>query len=361
MKYISEFRDRDLVQKMIRYLNNISTKPARYMEVCGGHTMSIMKYGIPSLLPEQIELISGPGCPVCVTGRQYIDHAVALARLENTIIATYGDLIRVPGSTSSLNEEKADGADIRMVYSTLEALEMAKTNPGKKIIFLGIGFETTIPSTAVAILEAEKNNIDNFYVLSSHKLMPPAMNALIDEGIKINGYIAPGHVTTITGTEMYEPISRNYKIPVVVSGFEPLDILQAIAMLTHQHENGFGKVEIQYKRAVSKEGNPKALKIMNSVFEPRDDWWRGLGILEKSGMALRKEYASFDAEKTFNVNIEETIEPKGCICGQILKGLKKPDQCALFAKECNPTFPVGACMVSNEGSCHAYYKYKEHA
>ena len=358
MKYIDEFRDKRLVSKLVSEIKKISKKEVVFMEVCGGHTMAIQKFGIPSLLPDNIKLISGPGCPVCVTSRNFIDHAVALSRLPDVIITTYGDLIRVPGSSSSLDKEKAMGADIRMVYSTLEAINIAKHNPGKKIIFLGIGFETTAPSTAAAIIEALNIKVFNFYVLSSHKIMPPAMEALVDEGVKISGYIAPGHVSTITGTDIYLSIPEKYKLPVVVSGFEPVDILHTIHMLVELVENSSPSVEIQYKRAVKKEGNPKALQIMNDVFETRDDWWRGLGILKNSGLQIREKYRRFDAEIQINVKIEETKEPKGCICGSILKGLKKPDQCSLFRKVCTPVNPIGACMVSNEGACQAYYKYR---
>ena len=327
------------------------------MEVCGGHTMAIQKFGIPSLLPKNIRLLSGPGCPVCVTGREYIDKAVALARQKDVIIATYGDLIRVPGSESTLDMEKANGAQIRMVFSTLEALKIARANPEKKVVFLGIGFETTAPSSAMGIILAEKEKLKNFFVLSSHKVMPPAMSALIDEGVRIDGYIAPGHVSTITGSSIYMDIPNKYGLSVVISGFEPVDLLQSIYMLVKQREDNTPKVEIQYKRVVTPEGNQKALTMMDEVFEPRDDWWRGLGVLPDSGLGIREKYAQYDAEKQFSIKIEPAPEPKGCICGEILKGLKNPKECKLFGKACNPQNPVGACMVSSEGACHAYYKY----
>ena len=358
MKFIDEYRDREIVEKLVQQIKNISKKEISLMEVCGGHTMSIRKFGIPSLLPKNIKLISGPGCPVCVTDKKFIDHAVALSRVEEVIITTFGDLIRVPGSTSSLEKEKANGNDIRIVLSSLDALEIAKSNPDKKIIFLGIGFETTAPTSAATILEGEKQKVNNFYLLSSHKIMPPAMSALIDEGVKIDGYICPGHVTTITGTDIYNDIPKLYNLGCVVSGFEPTDILQAILMLVKQIESNSPKVEIAYKRAVKQEGNPIAKKIMNDVFETKDDWWRGLGILEKSGLSIRKKYESFDASKVFDVKIEKTIEITGCICGEILKGLKSPKDCKLYSKVCNPVNPIGACMVSSEGACHAHYKYK---
>jgi hydrogenase expression/formation protein HypD len=358
IKYIDEYRDRELVMKLADKIRQISTQPVRFMEVCGGHTMAIQKFGIPALLPENITLLSGPGCPVCVTDRKYIDTAIAYARKEEVIITTYGDLIRIPGSTSSLDEEKADGRDVRIVYSILDALDIAAENPEKKIIFLGVGFETTTPSSAAGIMNAKKRGLNNFYLLSSHKVMPPAMKALIDEGVKIDGYIAPGHVSTIAGTTIYADIPKKYGLGCVISGFEPLDLMQTILMLVRQVENKKPAVEIQYKRAVYEEGNTKAQHIVNEVFEPMEDWWRGLGILPESGLKLRSRYASLDAFKAIPVEVEKTREEKGCICGQILKGLKTPADCKLFGKACTPNDPVGACMVSNEGACHAWHRYK---
>ena len=273
------------------------------------------------------------------------------------IITTYGDLIRVPGSTSSLDQEKAQGSDVRIVYSILDALKIAKDNKDKKIVFLGIGFETTAPSSAAGIVRAQMAAIRNFYVFSSHKIMPPAMEALIDEGVKLDGYIAPGHVSTITGIGIYENIPRKFGLGCVVSGFEPVDLLKAILMLVKQIESNDPKVEIAYTRVVKPEGNIKAQQMLEEVFELRDDWWRGLGVLPKSGMKIREKYVDFDAEVQIPVEVEPTREDKGCICGEILKGLKTPKDCKLFAKVCTPNNPVGACMVSHEGSCHAYYKY----
>ena len=319
--------------------------------------MAIRRFGIPSLLPSSIKLLSGPGCPVCVTSRGYIDQAVAYARRKDIIIATYGDLIRVPGSTSSLAGERANGADIRVVYSTLDAIEMARQNPGKSLIFLGIGFETTTPSSAIAIIEAQKSGTDNFFLFSAHKLMPPAMAALIDEGIKIDGYIGPGHVTAIAGADMYRELAEKYRLAIVVSGFEPVDLMQTIYMLVKQVESGEPKVEVQYRRAVTAKGNQTAKRIVDEVFEPRDDWWRGLGTLRDSGLGIRSAFARYDAEKQIEVKVEETIEPKGCICGEVLKGISSPLECKLFARICTPSSPVGACMVSNEGACQAFYRY----
>ncbi len=327
------------------------------MEVCGGHTMSIQKFGIPSLLPDNIKLVSGPGCPVCVSDRKYIDQAIAYSRLKDVIITTYGDLIRVPGSTSTLDQEKAGGANVRIVYSVLDAIQIAKNNPDKKIVFLGIGFETTSPSSAAGVLNAHAQGVRNFFLFSSHKIMPPAMGALIDEGIKIDGYIAPGHVSTITGSGIYQDIPKKYKLGVVISGFEPVDLLRSILMLVKQIETGKYSVENGYRRVVKDEGNTIALQMLDEVFELRDDWWRGLGVLPKSGMKVRDKYKKYDAEVMIPVEVEPTKEEKGCICGEILKGLKNPKDCKLFGKACTPNNPVGACMVSHEGACSAYFRF----
>jgi hydrogenase expression/formation protein HypD len=359
MQYIDEYRDKEIVGKIIDKISSLTTREILLMEVCGGHTWAIQKFGIPSLLPKNIKLLSGPGCPVCVTSRAYIDMAIAYSRLKDVIITTYGDLIRVPGSTSSLNKEKCNGADVRIVYSILDALQTARDNPSKKIIFPGIGFETTAPASAVGIINAARENLDNFFLFSSHKIMPPAMGALIEEGVTIDGYIAPGHVSTITGSHIYDEISEKYGVGCVISGFEPLDILQSIYMLIKQINDNKFKVEIQYKRVVKPEGNIKAQNIMKEVFTLRDDWWRGLGIIENSGLRISEKYFEYDAERNIDVLVEETIEDKGCICGDILKGMKTPGQCALFAKQCTTSNPVGACMVSNEGACNAYYRFNK--
>ena len=357
MKYIDEYRDKSHVLKLAEEIRKISTRPFSFMEVCGGHTMAIQRYGIPAIMPDNITLLSGPGCPVCVSSRQFIDQSIAYARLNDVIITTYGDLIRVPGSTSTLDKEKAKGADIRIVYSVLDALSIARLHPDKKVIFLGIGFETTAPASAVAILNAKRDQINNFYLYSSHKVIPPAMSALVDEGVRIDGYIAPGHVSTITGSGIYEDIANKYRLGCVISGFEPVDLMQAIYMLVRQMENNDAKVEIQYKRVVKPQGNIKAQQMLYDVFQLKDDWWRGLGILPESGLKPAKKYTMFDAEKNFDVEVEQTREDKGCICGEILKGLKTPKDCKLFGKGCTPNEPVGACMVSHEGACHAYYRY----
>ena len=357
IKYIDDYRDKDLSKKIINEIHKISSRPVSLMEVCGGHTMAIQKFGIPSVLPDQISLLSGPGCPVCVSSRKFIDHAIALSRIKDIIITTFGDLIRVPGSTSCLDEEKARGADIRIVYSVLDAIEIARNNPQKEIVFLGIGFETTAPGTAFGILNAHKMKLKNFSVLSSHKIMPPAMSALIDEGVKIDGYVAPGHVSVITGSKIYEDIVKKFRVGCAISGFEPVDILKSIYLLIRQIENKDQKVEIAYTRAVNRAGNLKAQQALSEVFYLTNDWWRGLGILPLSGLQIRNDYKEFNTFEKFNVEPEPTREDKGCICGEILKGLKSPSDCKLFRNVCRPDNPVGACMVSNEGACHAWYRY----
>jgi len=357
MKYIDEFRNRDLVNTLVDAITRKSRKKVRIMEVCGGHTLSIRKYGIQRILPETIELLSGPGCPVCVTNRTAIDKAIALSHLPGVIITTYGDLIRVPGSLSSLNQERAMGADIRIVYSTLDALEIARKNQSNHIVFLGIGFETTTPSSAVAIKEAARLQIENFSILSMHKLMPPAMMALIEQGVQIDGYIGPGHVTSVAGADMYLPLAERFDVSVVISGFEPVDLLQSIYMLVNMAEENRHGVEVQYKRAVTATGNAKAKQIVNEVFEPCDDEWRGLGLIRNSGLAIRSEYQQYDTSKQFSVDVESAPEPAGCLCGEVLRGVKKPVDCKLFRKVCTPANPVGSCMVSGEGACQAYYNY----
>ncbi len=358
MKYIDEYRKRDLVFAIAGKLKEISKKEIVLMEVCGGHTMAFHRFGLASLLPPNIRLISGPGCPVCVSSQQFIDTAIAYSKIPGVIITTYGDMMRVPGSVTSLEKERANGSDVRMVYSVLESLEIAKKNPGSRIIFLGIGFETTTPATAAAIIKAKGEKIANFSVLSAHKVMPPVMKALVDDGIKINGFIAPGHVSAITGTSIYEGLVSRYGLGVVVSGFEPADMMQALLMLTEQLETGVPKVEVQYHRVVHQDGNKLARQVMNDVFEPGDDQWRGLGVIPESGLKIRNDFKAFNAETIIDVIVPESIEPKGCICGKILRGLKTPPDCPLFDRVCTPLDPVGACMVSAEGTCATYYKYR---
>jgi hydrogenase expression/formation protein HypD len=358
MKYIDEYRKKDLVFAVAGKLKKISKKEIVLMEVCGGHTMAFHRFGLASFLPANIRLISGPGCPVCVSSQHFIDTAIAYSKLPGVIITTYGDMMRVPGSVTSLEKERANGSDVRMVYSVLDSLDIAKKNPICNIIFLGIGFETTAPATAAAIIKAKNEKISNFSVLSAHKVMPPVMKALVEGGIKINGFIAPGHVSAITGTSIYEPLVSGFGLGVVVSGFEPVDMLLAILMLVEQTESGMPKVEVQYQRVVQHDGNKLARQVMNEVFEQGDDQWRGLGVIPESGLKIRELYKEFDSEKTIIVGVPESVEPKGCICGKILRGLETPLDCPLFERTCTPSAPVGACMVSAEGTCATYYKYR---
>jgi hydrogenase expression/formation protein HypD len=358
MKYLTEYRDGSLASKMADRIKEISTKPARFMEICGTHTVAIFKHGIREVLPDHIDLVSGPGCPVCVTATRDIDKAIKLARIPDVIVTTFGDMVRVPGSKSSLQREKGRGADVRMVYSTMDALEIARKNPEKKVVFLGVGFETTAPTIAAAVVAAEAEGVENFCVLSSHKLLPPAMDALLSGGeLDVSGFMCPGHVSTIIGTAAYEVVATQYHTPCVVMGFEPLDILQGIYMLVSQIEASEARVEIQYRRAVAPEGNLNALKTMDRVFEPCDAPWRGLGVIPKSGLALRQSYGTLDAEALFDLEVPDAPEPPGCKCGDILRGVKTPTNCKLFRSVCTPENPVGPCMVSSEGTCAAYYKY----
>jgi len=358
MKYIDEYRKKELITALTDEIRRISRKEVALMEVCGGHTMAIHRFGLHSLLPANIRLISGPGCPVCVSARQFIDTAVACSTLPGSILATYGDLIRVPGSASSLEKEKATGSDVRIVYSVLDAVELAAGNPEKKVFFPGIGFETTAPATAAAIVRAKQENIRNFFVLSAHKIMPPVMAALVRDGVRLDGFIAPGHVSAIAGTEMYRPLADESGLGVVVAGFEPTDILQAVLMLVKQLESARPRVEIQYRRSVRPEGNRIAMDLLDRVFELKDDAWRGLGVIPLSGLKIREEYAEWDAERNFDLAVPPSDEPGGCICGSVLRGLKTPADCRLFATACTPADPVGACMVSSEGACAAFYKYR---
>jgi hydrogenase expression/formation protein HypD len=358
MKFVDEYRKKELILSVADRLKTISKRQIVLMEVCGGHTMAIHRFGLHTLLPQNIRLVSGPGCPVCVSGRHFIDLAIEYSRIPGVIVTTYGDLIRVPGTSTSLEKERANGSDIRIIYSVLESVETAKQNPEKKVIFLGIGFETTAPATAAAIVKAKEEELTNFFVLSAHKIMPPVMKALVSEGVKIDGFIAPGHVSAITGTSIYDDLASEYGLGVVVSGFEPADIMQAVLMLVEQVESGKPEVEIQYNRVVTRTGNTIAISLMNKVFEYRDDEWRGLGVIPGSGLKIRDELSQFDAEKNFPVAIPVSREPKGCICGQILRGLKTPEDCRLFADKCTPSDPVGACMVSSEGTCATYFKYR---
>lgn len=328
-----------------------------FMEVCGTHTMAIARYGLRALLPENIRMISGPGCPVCVTPQETVDHAVALSRIPDVVIATFGDMMKVPGSQSSLEQEHARGGEIRMVTSTLEALTLAGKEKEKRIIFLGVGFETTIPTVAASLVEARRRSLGNFFVLSGHKVMPPAMEALAAGKKRVDGYLCPGHVSAIIGSRPYAFLAQKYRISCVISGFEPLDILQSIAMLVRQVSEGMFSVENQYSRAVKPEGNPAALALIEECFTPCDSVWRGIGSIPSSGLAIRDSFSQFDAAGQIPVVLAPAQEPAGCICGSILQGISKPMECVHFGKSCTPDHPVGPCMVSSEGTCAAYFKY----
>jgi hydrogenase expression/formation protein HypD len=347
-----------LAQQLIADIKRRSTRPVRLMEFCGGHTVAILKNGLRQLFPQRVQLFSGPGCPVCVTAISDIDKIITLSRLSGVIICSFGDLLRVPGSRSSLQQSRAEGNDIRIVYSALEALDISRQNPDKKVVMVGIGFETTAPTIAASILQAIENGIPNYHVYSFHKLTPPVMKAILDAGeTNIDGIICPGHVSAIIGSLPYEFIPRNYSIGCVVTGFEISDILLGVDMLVRQKEGGKPQVEIAYRRVVCPEGNLEALKTMNRVFEVSEANWRGIGILVGSGLRLKKDYQAFDAANVFEIPDTESFEPSGCICGQILRGVKTPSDCNLFKKACTPEHPVGPCMVSSEGACSAYNLY----
>jgi len=339
-------------------------KPVRLMEVCGTHTVAIFRQGVRELLPEGLSLISGPGCPVCVTAVEDIEKAMEISRKENVIFTTFGDMMRVPGVKKNLSEAKAEGADIRVLYSPMDALKIASENKDKKIVFFATGFETTSPSVAATLFEAEKRGISNFYIYSVHKLVPPALDALLGSGeVKIDGFILPGHVSAIIGSKPYKFITEKYLKPSVITGFEAGDILQGINMLLEQIASNRAEVEIQYKKVVREEGNPKAVALINEYFEPCDAYWRGIGTIPLSGLKLRGKYKHSDINSVIKIEtsfVSGPQEPKGCSCGEILKGMKTPDECPLFAGVCTPESPVGACMVSTEGSCAAYYKYGGH-
>jgi hydrogenase expression/formation protein HypD len=358
IKHLEEYRDPEISRNIIERIKAASQKQIRLMEVCGTHTMSIFRSGIRGLLPATVSLLSGPGCPVCVTSQNEIDAFIALSRFDDVIITTFGDLIRVPGTDSSLQKERAEGSDIRMVYSTFDALEIARINPNKKVAFLGVGFETTAPTIAASILTAMEMRLNNYFVFCAHKVLPPALDILMKvKKTKIDGFILPGHVSVIIGIKAYLPFFEQYQIPCVIAGFEPVDILQAILILVEQIEAGKPELVNGYKRAVTFEGNQKAQKIMEDVFETIDADWRGIGTIPKSGLQIREEFAAYDARKVFEIEITDSMDPKGCACGEILTGLKIPSECPLYKKTCTPMDPVGPCMVSSEGTCAAYYRF----
>lgn len=359
MKFIDEYRQSDIAHKLADQIAHLTSEPLKIMEVCGGHTHTIFKYGIEDLLPSNITMIHGPGCPVCVIPLGRVDDAISIALRPGVIFTTFGDMMRVPGSHTNLIDAKAKGADVRMVYSPLDALKIAKKNPERQVVFLALGFETTTPSTAMTILQAAKDDVENFRVFCNHITVPHALKALLDSSdLQLNGFVGPGHVSTVIGTRPYEFIPREYGKPVAVSGFEPLDVLQTIQMVVKQIVEGRAEVENQYTRCVSRDGNKKALEVINEVFEEREHFeWRGLGSIAHSGMKLRSKYAAFDAELMFDVPGVRVADPKACQCGEILKGVKKPWECKVFGTACTPETPIGSCMVSSEGACAAYYNF----
>ncbi len=360
MKYVDEFREKKLIMNLAEQIKRSATGEYTFMEVCGGHTAAIHRFGIPSLLPQGIRLISGPGCPVCVTAATYIDQLIALSSVSGVTIATFGDLMRVPGTAGSLSEARAEGADIRVVLSAYEALEIARSDHDLKVVFPAIGFETTAPGTAVTVQQAATEGTENFFILNAHKVMPPAMEEIIKGGSRIDGFICPGHVSVITGSSAFEFIPHKYKLGCVITGFEPTDILSAILMLIRQVNSRTPDVEIQYNRAVTRTGNLKAQNYMNEVFEPCDAWWRGLGIIASGGLKLREKYIRFDAGASFDIEVAYNEPDTVCLCGDILRGIRMPVECTLFASVCTPDHPSGACMVSDEGACNTYYKYQVH-
>jgi hydrogenase expression/formation protein HypD len=358
MKYMSEYRDPELAKKYLDEIKNTVSRPWSIMEVCGGQTHSLVKNGIIEMLPNEITMIHGPGCPVCVTPLHLIDKAVHLALEKGVILCSFGDMLRVPGSKMSLLEAKAKGADIRILYSPLEAVKIAEDHPDKEVVFFAVGFETTAPANALSVIHAHHKGLKNYSILASHVLVPPAMKAVIDdEESKIDGFLAAGHVCTIMGNAAYYPLSATYKVPIVVTGFEPLDVLQGILMVIRQLEKSHAEVENQYSRIVKEEGNIEAQKVIAEVFEVQDQMWRGIGEIPESGFGVREKYAEFDATKKYNVTIEKVQENPECISGQIMKGIKKPYECQHFGKKCKPTNPLGAPMVSSEGACAAYYHF----
>ena len=347
-----------LAPLLLEKIAGLADHRMRLMEVCGTHTVAIFRSGIRSLLPDKVELISGPGCPVCVTPAGEIDRAIALAGQDGVILATFGDLMRVPGSESSLHQERATGAAIRVVLSPLDALKIAEENPERAVCFFAVGFETTSPAVAAALQEAHRKRLGNFYLLSSQRIIPPAIRALLSGGkVQIDGFILPGHVSVIIGRSPYLLISEEFGLPGVITGFEPLDILEGIYLLLRQRDEGRTDIEIQYSRAVKEEGNQHAIAILNAVFAPVDARWRGLGTIPQSGLAVREEFAAMDAAQAFDIPYEDKEDPPGCLCGEVLQGIHRPPDCALFGTQCTPEGPIGPCMVSSEGSCAAYFKY----
>lgn len=359
MKYLDEYRDGQITRQLLDEIQGVVTRPWALMEVCGGQTHSILRSGLDRLLPPEISLIHGPGCPVCVTPLELIDRAVALASQPGVILTSYGDMLRVPGSKHDLLSVKASGGDVRIVYSPLDALKIAQQNPDKQAVFFAVGFETTAPANAMSVFQAKRLGVENYSILVSHVTVPPAISALLDsDEVQVDAFLAPGHVNAVMGYHEYEALVARYHVPMVVTGFEPVDLARGILMAVRQLEEGRAEVENAYSRAVVREGNVPGQKIIHEVFELCDRKWRGIGTIPMSGYKLRPDYAAFDAEQRFpQVQTIETQESALCISGQILQGLKKPIHCPAFGRECTPQTPLGATMVSSEGACAAYYRY----
>ncbi len=358
MKYLTEFRDPVLVKEYVKEIHRITTKPWKLMEICGGQTHSLVKNGILEMLPDKISMVHGPGCPVCVTSISVIDEAIYLAQQPDVIFCSFGDMLRVPGSHKSLMEAKAEGADIRILYSPLEAVKLAQENPAKQVIFFAVGFETTAPANALSVIHASRLKLNNYSILASHVLVPPAMEAILsDKENQIDAFLAAGHVCTIMGMEEYYPVAKKYKVPIVVTGFEPVDLLQGILMAVKQLEMGEHKVENQYIRYVQREGNTTAMNTIHEVFGISGRIWRGIGPIPNSGYEVKEIYKDYNARIKFSLNLPVAEENKDCISGDIMKGLKKPRECPNFGTRCKPEHPLGAPMVSSEGACAAYYHY----
>jgi hydrogenase expression/formation protein HypD len=359
VKYIDEYRDAQAVRRFAHAIARITTRTWNLMEICGGQTHAIVKFGVDELLPPEITLLHGPGCPVCVTPVELIDKAVDIAALPNVIFTSFGDMLRVPGTHGGLLTAKSRGADVRIVYSPLDALKLAQHNPDKQVVFFAVGFETTAPANAMAVYQAQRQRIDNFSILVSHVLVPPAIEAILGSpGNRVQGFLAAGHVCAVVGYEEYLPLAAKYRVPFVVTGFEPLDIMQGVYMLVRQLESGRAEVENQYARCVRREGNLPAQQIMRDVFQVVPRKWRGIGEIPYSGLGLREEYARFDAEKQFGLTGYTAQESAECVSGEVLQGKRKPYQCAAFGTICTPEHPLGATMVSSEGACAAYYRYR---
>jgi hydrogenase expression/formation protein HypD len=361
MKFLDEYRDQKLAEKIIHEIHRTVTRPWVLMEVCGGQTHSIVKYGLDYLLPKEVELVHGPGCPVCVTSLEMIDKALAIAARPGVIFCSFGDMLRVPGSEVDLLILKSRGADVRVVYSPIDCLKIARANPDKKVVFFAIGFETTAPANAMSVWQAKQQGVKNFSILVSHVLVPPSIASILQSPLnRVQGFLGPGHVCTVMGYREYEPITARFRVPIVITGFEPLDLLEGTLMTVQQLEQGRAEVENQYSRVVSREGNRVAQDLVNKVFEVCDRKWRGVGSIPKSGYKLRWEFRDHDAERLFDVKEIDTKEPEICISGLVLKGVKKPHDCPAFGKQCSPEHPLGATMVSAEGACAAYYAYGRH-